>query len=81
MKVTRSLIAGSAVMALAFAAAPYLAPAANAQLVTGTLSIILSIIGSVLSLAIFLGFWGTVYNFLVNHGHIQGRLIPGLPVF
>ena len=38
------------------------------------------IVSQLAGLAIFLAFWGTVYNFLVNHGTIPGRVIPGLPI-
>jgi hypothetical protein len=80
MKVTRILVAGGTALALACAVAPTVAPEASASsaVLAGAGS---SIITSVISLGVFLAFWGTVYNFLVNHGHIRGHIIQELPVF
>ncbi|MDO4631619.1 MAG: hypothetical protein Q4A82_04950 [Corynebacterium sp.] len=79
MKITRSLVAGGTALAVAFAVAPAVAPVASAQssLGAGIVSLAMQLAG----LAIFVAFWGTVYNFLVNHGTVPGRIIPGLPVF
>lgn len=82
MKITRILIASGTALALAFAVAPTVAPDASAAASSvGVLGSGVSIIASVISLGVFLAFWGTVYNFLVNHGHIRGHVIQGLPVF
>ena len=73
MKVTRSLVAGGT--------APAVAPVASAQLSSGpVISTLIGIVSQLAGLAIFAAFWGTVYNFLVNHGTIPGRVIPGLPI-
>ena len=80
MKVTRIFVAGGTALALAFAVSPTVAPEASALSTTAAGSGF-GIISSVISLGIFLAFWGTVYNFLVNHGHIRGSIIQQLPVF
>ena len=81
MKVTRSLGAGGTALAVMFAAAPAVAPVASAQLSSGpVISTLIGIVSQLAGLAIFAAFWGTVYNFLVNHGTIPGRVIPGLPI-
>ncbi|MDU0478989.1 hypothetical protein QVA66_07030 [Staphylococcus chromogenes] len=81
VKFRRGVVAAATALALTTGTA-VVAPAANAAATSsaaGTTAI--SIIGSLAGIALSLAFWGTVYNFLVNHGHVNGNIIRQLPVF
>lgn len=86
MKLRRGLIAVATSVALmtgsAAVAPAYAESSQDTQMSAATGSVyggygLLSLVG----LGVSVAFWGTVYNFLVNHGHVNGQIIKELPVF
>ncbi|AKK04000.1 hypothetical protein [Corynebacterium epidermidicanis] len=82
MKLRRGIVAVATSLALATGTA-VVAPAAQAQSAAADAgsSAGIGIVSSLIGLGISVAFWGTVYNFLVNHGHVNGQIIRELPVF
>lgn len=86
MKLRRGLIAAATSVALmtgSAAVAPAYAESSQETQLSATTGGVYAGYGvlAVVGLGINLAFWGTVYNFLVNHGHVNGQIIKELPVF